>query len=40
MPYAILRFAKRKHGAINSMEAHNERKKKLIKVIPIYALTG
>ena len=27
MPYAIMRFAKRKRGSINSMEAHNERKK-------------
>ena len=34
MPYAIMRFAKRKRGAIHSMEAHNERKKEAYKSNP------
>lgn len=34
MPYAIMRFAKRKRGAIHSMEAHNERKKESYKSNP------
>lgn len=34
MPYAIMRFAKRKRGTINSMEAHNERKKEEYKSNP------
>ncbi len=34
MPYAIMRFAKRKGGAITSMEAHNERKKEKYKSNP------
>ena len=34
MPYAIMRFAKRKRGSINSMEAHNERKKEQYKSNP------
>lgn len=34
MPYAIMRFAKRKLGSINSMEAHNERKKDAYKSNP------
>ena len=29
MPYAIMRFAKRKRGSVSSMEAHNKRKKEL-----------
>jgi len=34
MPYAIMRFAKRKRGSINSMEAHNERQKEQYKSNP------
>lgn len=34
MPYAIMRFAKRKRGSVNSMEAHNERKKEQYKSNP------
>lgn len=34
MSYAIMRFAKRKRGSINSMEAHNERKKEKYKSNP------
>ena len=34
MPYAIMRFTKRKRGSINSMEAHNERKKEQYKSNP------
>ena len=34
MPYAIMRFAKRKSGAVRSMEAHNERKKEVYKSNP------
>ncbi len=34
MPYAIMRFAKRKKGSINSMEAHNERQKEQYKSNP------
>jgi hypothetical protein len=34
MPYAIMRFAKRKRGSINSMEAHNERRKEQYKSNP------
>lgn len=34
MPYAIMRFAKRRKGSINSMEAHNERKKEQYKSNP------
>ena len=34
MPYAIMRFAKRKRGSINSIEAHNERKKEQYKSNP------
>jgi hypothetical protein len=34
MPYAIMRFAKRKGGAIRSLEAHNERKKEYYKSNP------
>lgn len=34
MPYAIMRFAKRKRGSINSMEAHNERMKEQYKSNP------
>ena len=34
MPYAIMRFAKRKRGAVSSMEAHNERKKEQYKSNP------
>ena len=34
MPYAIMRFAKRKRGSIGSIEAHNERKKEQYKSNP------
>ena len=34
MPYAIMRFAKRKRGTIGSIEAHNERKKEQYKSNP------
>lgn len=34
MSYAIMRFAKRRRGSINSMEAHNERKKEQYKSNP------
>ena len=34
MPYAIMRFAKRRRGSINSMEAHNERRKEQYKSNP------
>lgn len=34
MPYAIMRFAKRKRGSVNSMEAHNERQKEQYKSNP------
>lgn len=34
MPYAIMRFAKRRRGSINSMEAHNERHKEQYKSNP------
>lgn len=34
MPYAIMRFAKRRRGSINSMEAHNERMKEQYKSNP------
>ena len=34
MPYAIMRFAKRKKGSVSSMEAHNERKKEQYKSNP------
>ena len=34
MPYAIMRFAKRKRGSINSMESHNERQKEQYKSNP------
>ena len=34
MPYAIMRFAKRKRGSVSSMEAHNERKKEQYKSNP------
>ena len=33
MPYAILRFQKRKAGGVAACERHNERKKKPIKAI-------
>lgn len=35
MPYAILRFQKKKSGGVTASYAHNERKKKPIKAIPI-----
>lgn len=34
MPYAILRFAKRKMGAVSAIEKHNERKKEAYKSNP------
>ena len=34
MPYAIMRFTKRKRGSVSSMEAHNERKKEQYKSNP------
>jgi len=34
MPYAIMRFAKRKRGSIGSIEAHNERKEEQYKSNP------
>ena len=34
MPYAIMRFAKRRRGSINSMESHNERQKEQYKSNP------
>ena len=34
MPYAILRFQKRKAGGVNAIERHNERKKEAYKSNP------
>ena len=38
MPYAILRFKKRKAGSVASCERHNERKKEATRAIPILIL--
>lgn len=35
MPYAILRFQKRKAGSVAACERHNERKKTLTRAIQI-----